>query len=116
MNLAEERIQRFLATQTVVVLATVQADGAPLAHATGREGLRRFAAEGARFSELTERELEILRLLADGLSNAEIATRVFISEKTVRNHLVSIYAKLEVSDRLELAIYAGRHGLAHPPD
>ncbi|HXG64796.1 MAG TPA: response regulator transcription factor [Blastocatellia bacterium] len=67
--------------------------------------------EAAKIATLTEREREIIALVGEGLPNKQIASRLFISEKTVRNHLVSIYSKLEVSDRLELAIYASRHGL-----
>lgn len=66
----------------------------------------------AGFDELTERELEILRLLANGLSNAEIARRVFISEKTVRNHLTSVFSKLDVDSRSKAIVLARSRGLA----
>jgi pimeloyl-ACP methyl ester carboxylesterase/DNA-binding CsgD family transcriptional regulator len=71
------------------------------------------AASGtvARFDELTERERDILRHLACGLSNAEIADRVFISEKTVRNHLTSIFDKLDVDSRSKAIVLARRRGL-----
>lgn len=68
--------------------------------------------EAPRIALLTAREREIIGLVAQGNGTRPIAARLGISEKTVRNHLVSIYSKLEVSDRLELAIYAVRHGLA----
>jgi DNA-binding NarL/FixJ family response regulator len=68
--------------------------------------------EAARIASLTPREREIVELVAQGNGTARLAAQLGINEKTVRNHLVSIYAKLGVSDRLELAIYAGRHGLA----
>ncbi|HEX5029091.1 MAG TPA: response regulator transcription factor [Gaiellaceae bacterium] len=58
---------------------------------------------------LTRRETEILRLLADGLSNREIAERLFISPKTVEHHLSRIYGKLGMSTRAEAAAYAARH-------
>ena len=51
---------------------------------------------------ITEREQEILRLLADGLSNQEIAKQLFISVNTVKTHIKNIYAKLEVNNRLQL--------------
>ncbi|MHB0867197.1 MAG: response regulator transcription factor [Thermoleophilia bacterium] len=54
---------------------------------------------------LTEREKEILKLIADGLTNKEIAEKVFLSEKTVRNHITSIFLKLGVSHRTQAAIY-----------
>ena len=53
--------------------------------------------------------------LSQGLRNKEIADRLFITEVTVRHHLTSIYSKLGVADRFELAVYAFRHGLARPP-
>ena len=52
------------------------------------------------FQQLTKREVEILHLLAEGLSNKEIAFRLSISEKTVKNHLSSIFSKLQVNDRM----------------
>jgi DNA-binding NarL/FixJ family response regulator len=61
---------------------------------------------------LTRREIEIIALICDGLTNHQIANRLFISETTVRHHLTSIFAKLGIRDRLKLAVYAFRHGLA----
>jgi len=60
---------------------------------------------------LTEREIEILRLVARGLSNTDIADHLFLSEGTVRNHVSAILAKLEVSDRTQAAVIAIQHGL-----
>ena len=60
--------------------------------------------------ELTERELEVLRLIAGGLNNREIAERLVISEKTVKTHVSSILGKLGLADRTQAAIYALRHG------
>ena len=62
--------------------------------------------------ELTERELEVLRLIAAGLNNHEIAGRLVISDKTVKTHVSSILSKLHLEDRTQAAIYALRHGLA----
>ncbi len=61
--------------------------------------------------KLTERETEILSLIGKGLSNGEIAGRLFLSEGTVRNHVSSILAKLGVSDRTQAAVIAIQHGL-----
>ena len=62
-------------------------------------------------SKLTEREAEVLTLLARGLSNEEIAKKLFLSEGTVRNHVSSIVAKLGVTDRTQAALIAVQHGL-----
>jgi DNA-binding NarL/FixJ family response regulator len=64
-------------------------------------------------SSLTERERQVIQVLAEGLKNKAIADRLCISEITVKHHLTTIFAKLDVSDRLELLIYAYRHGLAN---
>jgi len=60
---------------------------------------------------LTERELEVIKALAQGKSNKEIARTLDISEKTVRNHASNIYKKLHIFDRTQAVIYAVRHGL-----
>lgn len=61
--------------------------------------------------ELTNREQEILLLIAQGMSNQEIADELFITLKTVKTHVSNILAKLEVEDRTQAAIYAFKHGL-----
>lgn len=61
--------------------------------------------------EISERERDILTLLVEGLSNAEIAQRLFLSEGTVRNYLSSLFVKLEVSDRTQAVVVALRRGL-----
>jgi DNA-binding NarL/FixJ family response regulator len=72
----------------------------------------RPAAPKAIFPELTEREREILSLIAQGESNAEIAARLVLSLKTVRNHVSNIFSKLQVADRVQAAIRARAAGLA----
>lgn len=62
-------------------------------------------------SELTAREVEVLRLIAQGATNREIATRLVISEGTVKNHISSILSRLGLRDRTQAAIYAREHGL-----
>lgn len=59
--------------------------------------------------DISEREQEIIRLIADGLSNKEIASRLFLSEGTVRNYLSSILDKLELRDRTQVAIFYYKH-------
>lgn len=63
------------------------------------------------FPELTTRELDVLRLIAQGRNNAEIANNLVISPKTVRNHITSIFSKLQVADRAQAIILARRAGL-----
>jgi len=60
---------------------------------------------------LTERELEVLKALGRGLTNAEIAARLYLSEGTVRNYVSAVLAKLEVADRTQAAVLAVRHGI-----
>lgn len=62
-------------------------------------------------NRLTEREIEILHLLAKGFSNTDIARQLYLSEGTVRNHVSAILAKLGVSDRTQAAVIAIQHGL-----
>jgi DNA-binding NarL/FixJ family response regulator len=64
-----------------------------------------------QFPELTEREQEILTLLAQGLTNTTIAERLFLSPKTVRNHVSNIFSKLQVADRAQAIIRAREAGL-----
>jgi two-component system, NarL family, nitrate/nitrite response regulator NarL len=71
--------------------------------------------EKAKITTLTDREREVITLVGEGLKNRQIAERLFITETTVTHHLSSVFSKLEVSDRLELIIYAFRHGLAQMP-
>src|SRR5207253_10430866 len=67
-----------------------------------------------RYDGLTRREIEILRLLAQGLANKQIAYRLKISDKTVRNHISNFYEKLGVGDRSQAVLYAVRKGLVEP--
>ena len=68
-----------------------------------------------KIASLTERERAVVTLVGEGLKNKQIAAKLFISETTVTHHLSSVFSKLSVSDRLELIIYAFRHGLAKLP-
>lgn len=71
--------------------------------------------EAVRIESLTGRERQVIVAVGEGLKNKQIAGRLFISDVTVRHHLTSIYSKLDVANRLELIIYAYRHGLAEIP-
>jgi NarL family two-component system response regulator LiaR len=63
------------------------------------------------FTELSERELEVLKLIADGMSNAEMAAKLVLSEKTVKGHVSNILSKLQLADRTQAAVYAWREGI-----
>jgi DNA-binding NarL/FixJ family response regulator len=78
--------------------------------ATGEMPAESRTSTGA-FDELTEREREVLGLIADGLNNRQIAEKLFISQKTVKTHVSGILSKLGLADRTQAAIYALRHGL-----
>jgi NarL family two-component system response regulator LiaR len=66
------------------------------------------------YAALSERERQVLRLIADGLSNAQIAERLIISERTVKSHVNNILSKLQVADRTQAAIFAWREGFIQP--
>ncbi|MEU6039025.1 response regulator transcription factor [Actinomadura sp. NPDC047616] len=68
----------------------------------------------AAFPQLTEREREVLELIAQGRSNAEIAATLFLSQKTVRNHVSNIFLKLHVADRAQAIVLAREAGLGDP--
>jgi len=68
-----------------------------------------------KIATLTAREREVALLVAQGFKNQVIAQRLFISETTVRHHLTAVFGKLDVTDRLELVIYAYQHSLAKIP-
>ncbi|MEY3617390.1 MAG: hypothetical protein RL726_88 [Actinomycetota bacterium] len=72
--------------------------------------------DGTPDHDLTERELEVLREVATGCSTPEVAQRLFISQKTVKNHLAAIYAKLDARDRTEAVVKALRMGVVRIDD
>ena len=75
------------------------------------EFLRQRPGHGAAFSALSTRELQVVALIAEGLDNAQIAARLDLSDKTVRNHITRIFAKLEVATRAQLIVLAHDAGL-----
>jgi DNA-binding NarL/FixJ family response regulator len=108
--------------QLVEAIRVVARGEALLAPTVTRRLLDRFAQAlpaspgepPPELSSLTERELEVLGLLASGLSNAELAERLFLSETTVKTHVSSILRKLGLRDRVQAVVVAYRAGLAPP--
>jgi RNA polymerase sigma factor (sigma-70 family) len=105
----------------VAAVRLVRSGDALLAPAITRRLIERFAARDetrARLhrdlSELTPRELEVLRLLATGLSNAELATRLTLSAATVKTHVARILSKLGLRDRVQAVVLAYETGLISP--
>lgn len=112
--------------ELVKAIRVVMASGVVLAPAVAKrvvEHLQRFLEREEQLpeseillsEELTNREMDVLRLVAQGLSNREIADRLFITEGTVKNHVSSVCRKLDVRDRTQIAIFAWRHRLVGNP-
>ena len=105
----------------VTAVRLVRSGDALLAPSITRRLVERFAPEAscgppvhADLSALTPRELEVLRLLAGGLSNAELATQLTLSEATVKTHVGRILAKLQLRDRVQAVVLAYQTGLVGP--
>ena len=71
------------------------------------------SGEPALFTELTERELDVLRLIAKGMTNSQIAGNLVISENTVKGHVSNILSKLHLADRTQVAVYAWQSGIVN---
>lgn len=102
--------------QEIVSAIQKVADGQTIVSPQITDTLYRMVKDGtpsdSRIAEnLNQREREILNLLANGLTNADIAEKVHLAEGTVRNYVSAIFAKLDVSDRTQAAAIAWRHGL-----
>jgi DNA-binding NarL/FixJ family response regulator len=109
--------------QLVAAVRLVQSGDALLAPSITRRLVERFAppaadAPGGQSSvaELTPRELEVLRLMARGLSNAELAEKLTLSGATVKTHVARILAKLQLRDRVQAVVLAYETGLVRPGD
>ena len=101
-------------------IATVMTGGAVFDPDVQRRLLEHVRAGGRRHAhphpELTAREVEVLRLIAQGMSNAEIAERLYLSEATVKTHVNNLLAKTGLRDRAQAVAYAYQHGLAEDGD
>jgi len=107
------------ATQLVQAIRVAAAGEALLAPTVTRRLITRFVEQRPTArpelpSDLTRRETEILTLLAEGLSNAEIAERLFVGAATVKTHVARILAKLGVRDRVQAVVFAYESGLVRP--
>lgn len=104
--------------ELVAAIRAVHAGESPLDPEVAKRLLSRFQRPSATadmhepaHEALTEREMDVLRLLTQGKSNKEIAHALFIGDRTVKSHLTAIFQKLDVTDRTQAALYAVRHGL-----
>jgi DNA-binding NarL/FixJ family response regulator len=109
--------------ELVAAIRTVDAGDAVVAPRVTRRLLDRFAAvlptttppgEPPAFASLTDREREVLMLIARGLSNAEIATELYVSETTVKTHVGHVLTKLGLRDRVQAVVLAYETGLVRP--
>jgi DNA-binding NarL/FixJ family response regulator len=107
--------------QLAEAVRTVAAGEALLAPAITKRLVERFVqrppshrARSGQFADLTERELEVVKLVTKGLSNAEIGERLYLSEATIKTHLTRILSKLGVRDRVQAVVLAYENGLVEP--
>ena len=103
--------------QLVAAIHTVHDGDALLAPASTRRLIEQFArrtATNAMLDELTARERDVLRLLARGLTNAEIAAELVVEPSTVKSHVAGVLAKLEVRDRVQAVVFAYENGVVQP--
>jgi DNA-binding NarL/FixJ family response regulator len=105
----------------VDAVRVVAAGDALLGPETTRRLIERFLAgpspnapRPSALDALTDREIDVLRQVARGLSNQEVAESLFIGEGTVKTHVAHILAKLELRDRVQIVVYAYEHALIHP--
>jgi DNA-binding NarL/FixJ family response regulator len=105
--------------QLVEAVRAVARGDALIAPSITRRLIERFVARSpdplpAELDELTARELEVVREIARGRSNAELARELGISETTVKTHVARVLAKLRLRDRVQIVVFAYEHGLAEP--
>ncbi|MBI3162483.1 MAG: response regulator transcription factor [Chloroflexi bacterium] len=87
-----------------------------LSYNSGRQKLAGTDTIPRKIAQLSPRERDVISLVGAGMKNQQIADQLFLSEVTIRHHLTSIFKKLNVSDRLELVIYAYQNNLAQLPE
>ena len=100
----------------LAAIRTVHSGSSVIAASATRDLFEHFAEAPKpvppQYADLTDREREIFALAARGLSNAEIASREYLSEATVKTHISRILSKLALRDRVQLVVFAFEHGLA----
>lgn len=89
---------------------------ARLVHAASRDARGQDAQGGPLPDGLTEREAQVLALIAQGLSNTEIAATLYVTRSTVKTHINQIFAKTGSRDRPQAIVYAHQHGITAPPE
>jgi DNA-binding NarL/FixJ family response regulator len=105
--------------QLVAAVHTVYESDALLAPASTRRLIEQHApvpSEAPELDRLTAREREVLRLLAHGLTNAEIAQTLVVEPSTVKSHVARVLAKLRLRDRVQAVVFAYDHGVVRPGD
>jgi DNA-binding NarL/FixJ family response regulator len=107
--------------QLIAAIRTAAAGNALLSPAVTKRVIRQFTqlrppSAPVGFEHLTTREHEVFRLMADGLSNAEIGRELYIGETTVKTHVTRVLQKLELRDRVQAVVLAHQCGLAGPAD
>jgi DNA-binding NarL/FixJ family response regulator len=114
-------LKRTKPEELIAAIHTIAAGDSLLSPSVTRRVIERMAEEpvpersgGERLDELTPRELEVLELIARGLSNSEIAAAFVIEQSTVKTHVKRILMKLRLRDRVQAVIFAYEHGLAQP--
>jgi DNA-binding NarL/FixJ family response regulator len=114
-------LKRTKPEELIAAIHTIAAGDSLLSPSVTRRVIERMAEEpvpersgGERLDELTPRELEVLELIARGLSNGEIAAAFVIEQSTVKTHVKRILMKLRLRDRVQAVIFAYEHGLAQP--
>jgi DNA-binding NarL/FixJ family response regulator len=107
--------------QLAGAVRTVAAGQALLAPAITRRLIENFcrgpapgAAAGSATGRLSERELQVVRLIAQGLSNTEIAAKLYLSDATIKSHVARVLAKLGLRDRVQVAVFAYEKGIVRP--
>lgn len=101
-------------TRSVIAAMQGQPDGGPGSRRSDAVVGVRPGEEPAELRRLSEREREVLLGLAEGLSNADIAKRLWVSDATIKTHVSNVLAKLGVRDRIQAVIYAYEHGIVTP--